>query len=165
MDKFSESGDNLTDAIASLRGWKHLAESEGAKKESLLTELEAKNKHIAELGISLAIAEKNAAMWKANHDNQVARCDVLRARPDLPANRLAVHDKLVQLQEQASLDAFKFKTMEALNTQSEKQRDHWMAERNEVLAQLKDTVAAYEKGEDVFGGIERARNLIAKLEK
>lgn len=37
-------------------------------------------------------------------------------------------------------------------------------EREVLLAQLKDTVAAYEKGDDVFGDIERARQLIAKLE-
>lgn len=37
-------------------------------------------------------------------------------------------------------------------------------ERDVLLAQLKDTVAAWEKGDDVFGGIERARQLIAKLE-
>ena len=37
-------------------------------------------------------------------------------------------------------------------------------EREVLLAQLKDTVAAYEKCDDVFGGIERARQLIAKLE-
>lgn len=37
-------------------------------------------------------------------------------------------------------------------------------ERDALLAQLKDTVAAWEKGDDVFGGIERARQLIAKLE-
>lgn len=37
-------------------------------------------------------------------------------------------------------------------------------ERDDLLMQLKDTVAAWEKGDDVFGGIERARKLIAKLE-
>lgn len=37
-------------------------------------------------------------------------------------------------------------------------------ERADLLMQLKDTVAAWEKGDDVFGGIERARKLIAKLE-
>lgn len=37
-------------------------------------------------------------------------------------------------------------------------------ERADLLMQLKDTVAAWEKGDDVFGGIERARQLIAKLE-
>lgn len=37
-------------------------------------------------------------------------------------------------------------------------------ERDDLLMQLKDTVAAWEKGDDVFGGIERARQLIAKLE-
>lgn len=37
-------------------------------------------------------------------------------------------------------------------------------ERADLLTQLKDTVAAWEKGDDVFGGIERARQLIAKLE-
>lgn len=38
------------------------------------------------------------------------------------------------------------------------------SERDALLTQLKDTVAAWEKGDDVFGGIERARKLIAKLE-
>lgn len=37
-------------------------------------------------------------------------------------------------------------------------------ERDKLLAQLKDTVSAYEVGADVFGGIERARQLIAQLE-
>jgi hypothetical protein len=39
-----------------------------------------------------------------------------------------------------------------------------IAERNSLLSQLKDTVSAWEKGDDVFGGIERARQLIAKTE-
>lgn len=49
MDKFSEPNDNLTDSMNSLRGWKRIAESEEAKKEALLAELEAKDKRIADL--------------------------------------------------------------------------------------------------------------------
>lgn len=37
-------------------------------------------------------------------------------------------------------------------------------ERDDLLMQLKDTVAAYDKGDDVWGGMDRARKLIAKLE-
>lgn len=39
-----------------------------------------------------------------------------------------------------------------------------ISERNKLLEQLKDTVSAWEKGNDVFGGIDRARNTIAKAE-
>lgn len=39
-----------------------------------------------------------------------------------------------------------------------------ISERNKLLEQLKDTVSAWEKGNDVFGGIDRARNAIAKAE-
>ncbi|HIC7644613.1 TPA: hypothetical protein ACW7KW_005204 [Serratia liquefaciens] len=49
MDKFSESNDNLLDAMNSLRGWKQIAEAAEAKVSALLAELEAKDKRIAEL--------------------------------------------------------------------------------------------------------------------
>lgn len=39
-----------------------------------------------------------------------------------------------------------------------------IAERNECLEQLKDTVLAWGKGDDVFGGIDRARTLISRIE-
>lgn len=44
-------------------------------------------------------AEANARHWKANHADQVARCALLRERPDLPVDRIPAYQELVRLQQ------------------------------------------------------------------
>lgn len=56
---------------------------------------------------SLKVArEENAALkeelreWKANHEQMVRRCAILRERPDLPVDRIPAYEELVKLQNQ-----------------------------------------------------------------
>ena len=48
----------------------------------------------------LEASRKEAAHWMANHDQQVARCSLLRQRPDLPVDRIPAYAELVRLQEE-----------------------------------------------------------------
>lgn len=62
---------------------------------------------IARLRRALMLAEAaarheaaNADHWRANHANLVARCALLRERPDLPVDRIPAYDELVRLQDE-----------------------------------------------------------------
>jgi hypothetical protein len=44
-------------------------------------------------------AEANARHWQSNHADQVARCALLRERPDLPVDRIPAYKELVRLQQ------------------------------------------------------------------
>lgn len=48
-------------------------------------------------------AAGNASHWKANHADQVARCALLRERPDLPVDRLPAYRELARLQAEVTL--------------------------------------------------------------
>lgn len=50
-----------------------------------------------------AQAAGNARHWQANHADLVARCALLRERPDLPAERLPAYRELVRLQAEVTL--------------------------------------------------------------
>lgn len=52
---------------------------------------------LAESVARRAIGDANH--WKTNHADQVARCALLRQRPDLPVERLPAYQELVRLQE------------------------------------------------------------------
>lgn len=56
-NKLSEPSDNITDTLNSLRGWKQLAEAAEKRISALLAELEAKDKHIAELEGALDVSQ------------------------------------------------------------------------------------------------------------
>lgn len=69
---------------ALLRAWE--------ERESLVTVLDARTKFACEQRNRAETAEREAAKWKANHDEMVARNKTLRDRPDLPVDLARLHD-------------------------------------------------------------------------
>ena len=61
-----------------------------------------RNACINELQESLALAQAEIKQWKANHDDVVKRCALLREREDLPVDRIPAYRELIRLQAIAS---------------------------------------------------------------
>lgn len=88
-------------ARAATTAWnrRQLADPHALPADLLLTRLAQVERDLM-LAMSAARHEaRNADHWKANHDQQVARCALLAQREDLPVDRLPAYRELVRLQE------------------------------------------------------------------
>lgn len=74
--------------------------------DELLSETFDLTEQLRTLLFRLEQAEANAAHWKANHDNQVAKTRLLTQREDLPVDRLPAYAEMQRLQKRiAELEA------------------------------------------------------------
>jgi hypothetical protein len=99
MEKWDDDGASRGAAFIQLRDLARELEQAVHDKQAaidLMTSgMEVKRQRIFDL-----VAERDH--WKANHDNAVARCALLRERPDLPVDRIPAYQELVRLQEAAA---------------------------------------------------------------